>query len=419
MNQLSPITLIAIIFVAFFLAAVIIFYYCITRSNQDTNQQHLPQYLGNNHHHHTTNNHKTIIDTTIQNGLKISTDNPNEGDTSMQRTSSFSGSSTLLSEQLPFRSSSNMTLVSFSKTQTRSGKTRRKTCEIISRLRLNTIKWMAVTRVGTGGFSEVFHIVDETSKKSLAMKWIRIEQSVAKRRSSQALFKTFHFESELLSKLEHDNIITYFGRSIADNEMIIYLELAACGNLVNFISIYGKLHEYLIRRFSKDVLSALNYLHSLKIVHRDIKCTNLLVMNDGKIKVSDFGASCRLNETSYEQLDTQGTYNWMAPEMISFTKEKPYGTKVDIWSFGCCIIEMASGLSPWIETNKTEWALMYHIATYNKLPKLPESLSETAREFVLGHLVREAANRCTASELLGHTFLNHVPERDKVELKFI
>ena len=396
-DQMSPLILIAIIFVGFLLVTVIIFYHCATRTFQ-------------NEQHHANNNNTT------ESVSKISSKLAHHSiimETGIGRSSSLSGSSTLLSQDLPFRSSSNMTLVSF--TRSGNGNTRRKATEIIPRLRLTTIKWTAICRVGSGGFSEVFHIVDETTKKSLAMKWIRVERSVAKRRSSQALFKTFHFESELLSRIEHNNIITYFGRSIAENEMIIYLELAACGNLLNFISIYGKLPEYLLRRFSVNVLSALNYLHGLDIVHRDIKCQNLLLMNDGKVKVSDFGASCRLNETSSEQLDTQGTYNWMAPEMIKFTKKNPYDTKVDIWSFGCSLIEMASGMNPWVETNKYGVQLMYHIATYQVYPKIPDFLSETAKAFILKHLVREAENRPLASDLLEDEFILHVPEVDKVE----
>eukprot|EP01083_Nonionella_stella_P075388 204931_1 len=100
-----------------------------------------------------------------------------------------SGSSTMLST-LPYRSSSNMTLISFS------GDIRKKKTEIAPQLRFNTIKWVAICRVGAGGFSEVFHVIDECSKKSLAMKWVRVERSVANRASSQSLFKTFHFESE-------------------------------------------------------------------------------------------------------------------------------------------------------------------------------------------------------------------------------
>ena len=107
-------------------------------------------------------------------------------------------------------------------------------------------------------------------------------------------------------------------------------------------------------------------MHALNNVHRDIKCANLLVMSDGIIKVSDFGSSCRLSETNSEQLDTQGTYNWMAPEMITHDKQHPYDNKVDIWSFGCSLIEMCSSGMPWSEISKYGPQLMFHIATFNE-----------------------------------------------------
>ena len=224
--------------------------------------------------------------------------------------SSFDSHSGAMISDLPYRSSSNINLADFRNLHRRT--------ELVPAMKVSTMKWVALCRVGAGGYSEVFHVIDTRTKKSLAMKRVRIEKSVASRQPAQSLFKAFHFE------------------------------LSPCGDLLNVLSIYGAFCEHLIARFSVDVLSALNYLHSLSIVHRDIKASNLLMMADGTLKISDFGASCRFSETSSEQLDTQGTFNWMAPEAISFTEDAPYGIKVDIWSFGCTLIEMASGgEAPW------------------------------------------------------------------------
>ena len=310
---------------------------------------------------------------------------------------------------LPFRSSSNINL-----SDLRDLGVRRRT-ELVPALSVDTMKWVALCRVGAGGYSEVFHVIEQRTQKSLAMKWVRIEQSVASKQSAQSLFKCYHFESELLSKLDHRNVLSYFGRTVAENEMMLYLELAPCGNLLNVLSIHGPFCERLMARFSVDVLSALNYLHSLSIVHRDIKASNLLVMADGALKISDFGASCRFNETTSEQLDTQGTYNWMAPEVISFTEHTPYGLPVDIWSFGCTLIEMASGgVAPWTEINKFGPPLMFHIATFPETPAIPRNLSESATSFIAQHLVRNAEDRPTASDLLKHPFFSD-SEKSKVD----
>ena len=391
---ISPVVLIALIFVCVFVVTVVIFYLYTIRSISNSN----------------SDNH------TDTSSLHNSNDDEEEGRLSMASVDDYqTGSSTMLST-LPFRSSSNISLLSLIKNT--------KKC---IESKANSIRWIASSRIGSGGYSEVYHVIDECSKKSLAMKWIRIEKNMAKREASQSLFKTFHFESELLNKIDHPNIITYFGRSVAENEMTIYLELAPCGNLLNFISVYAananatsadtanhQLPEHLIRRFSIDVLSALNYLHSLTIVHRDIKCANLLVMNDGAIKVSDFGASCRLKETSSEELDTQGTYNWMAPEMISSTNENPYGDKVDIWSFGCCLIEMSAGSAPWTETNKYGPRLMYHIATFPDIPRLPKT-SDNLNLLMSNCLKRNPKDRLSAAELLSNSFLNDIADIDEVE----
>ena len=223
-NNLSPLFLIPIIGVCCFAIAAVI-YFLYTHST----------------HSNAQNNNNT---SSINVDESYNNDDDDDDDEDGLTGISMSSSTTTMLSSLPYRSSSNMTLNAFTDNISKHNGKNKQT-ELISELKLNTIKWIAICRVGTGGFSEVFHIIDKSSKKSLAMKWIKFERSVAKRRESQSVFKTFHFESEILNKINHQNIISYFGRSVADNQMIIYLELAPCGNLSHLISIYGKLPEYL------------------------------------------------------------------------------------------------------------------------------------------------------------------------------
>eukprot|EP01084_Bolivina_argentea_P156966 273520_1 len=164
MDDISPGIIIAIGFACIFVLTTIIFYLCITKSIENEEYEE-----------------KDITD--ISDTYTTTLDNDNNSIEAGVMSSIGSVSSSI--STLPYRSSSNMTLISFS------GEIGRKKTELVSELRLNTIKWVAICRVGAGGFSEVFHVIDKISKKSLAMKWIRIERSVSKRKSSQKLFKTF------------------------------------------------------------------------------------------------------------------------------------------------------------------------------------------------------------------------------------
>ena len=100
------------------------------------------------------------------------------------------------------------------------------------------------------------------------------------------------------------------------------------------------------------MLEGLNYLHMNNIIHRDLKCANILVDNNGIIKLSDFGASKKIiDQFVQENIDKEfvsksvkGSPYWMAPEVINKTG---HSMQADIWSLGCCVIEMLTGKPPW------------------------------------------------------------------------
>eukprot|EP00271_Cylindrocystis_brebissonii_P013031 TRINITY_DN32585_c0_g1_i1.p1 TRINITY_DN32585_c0_g1~~TRINITY_DN32585_c0_g1_i1.p1 ORF type:complete len:914 (+),score=118.85 TRINITY_DN32585_c0_g1_i1:396-3137(+) len=103
----------------------------------------------------------------------------------------------------------------------------------------------------------------------------------------------------------------------------------------------------------------------------------------------------------------RGTVSWMSPEAV---REEAQGTGVDIWSLGCCVLEMATGLPPWREVKGGLYAIMYAIACTSDLPQLPATLSSDARDFILRCLERDPSKRWTARDLLAHPFLASVPD---------
>ena len=135
------------------------------------------------------------------------------------------------------------------------------------------------------------------------------------------------------------------------------------------------------------MLEGLKYLHANGIIHRDLKCANVLVDNMGVIKLSDFGASKKLIQTIDEYGNSNehfaksviGSPYWMAPEVINKTG---HGIPADIWSLGCCILEMLTSLPPWKEHGTDAKQIMKVIASQGKPPIYPPNITNECREFL-------------------------------------
>ena len=152
----------------------------------------------------------------------------------------------------------------------------------------------------------------------------------------------------------------------------IFLEYVSGGSVRTLLDKFGPLNADLVRNYTRQLLCGVEYLHHNGIAHRDIKCANVLIGNDGVIKVADFGAAKRIargttfgnlsenDDSSVEKTDIEkieematnpnlrstrgvkGTPLWMAPEVIKESLASHGWKKADIWSVGCTVIEMLS-----------------------------------------------------------------------------
>jgi serine/threonine protein kinase len=117
----------------------------------------------------------------------------------------------------------------------------------------------------------------------------------------------------MLSRLRHPNIVQYYGSTIENGCLYIFLELVKMGSLQSILKKFQVFDEVIISTYTRQILEGLEYLHSKNTIHRDIKCGNILVDSNGQVKLADFGLAKQMNKalaTSFK-----GTPFYMAPEV--------------------------------------------------------------------------------------------------------
>ena len=277
------------------------------------------------------------------------------------------------------------------------------------------IKYMQGALIGQGSFGSVYLALHAMTGELMAVKQVEVPSSnsnseIDKRK--QNMVAALKREIDLLRDLQHPNIVQYLGSNSDEEHFNIFLEYVPGGSVAAMLNSYGQLQEPLIRNFVRQILNGLSYLHGRDIIHRDIKGANVLVDNKGKVKISDFGISKRVEVSALQpskngghvnRPSLQGSVFWMAPEVV---KQTSYTLKADIWSLGCLVVEMFTGTHPF--PNCSQLQAIFQIGNSSAKPTTPENASEEGKAFLAKTFENDQNKRPSADELLLDPFLKQI-----------
>ncbi|XP_021707055.1 myosin-IIIb isoform X2 [Aedes aegypti] len=291
------------------------------------------------------------------------------------------------------------------------------------RLSNPTERFELLDLIGEGTYGEVYSAKDKHTGRKYAVK---ILESIADN------IEEIEEEYLVLRDLsKHPNIPDFAGlflkrgATVEDDQLWFVLELCTGGSVTDLVQGLrnrgSRLTNNQIAYILRETVHALVFLHENHCMHRDIKGHNILLTENGHVKLVDFGVSSHLAATMARRNTSVGTPYWMAPEVIACEQQldQSYDSRCDVWSIGITAIELAEGDPPLCELHPMR--ALFQIPR-NPPPRLthPENYSAMLSDFISECLVKDLEQRPFSKELITHPFLKNVgPHVDQVryELK--
>ncbi|XP_052392554.1 serine/threonine-protein kinase 10 [Carassius gibelio] len=262
--------------------------------------------------------------------------------------------------------------------------------------------WEIIGELGDGAFGKVYKAQNKETGALAAAKVIETK--------SEEELEDYMVEIDILASCDHQYIVKLLDAFFYDNKLSIMIEFCPGGAVdATMLELDRGLEEPQIQVICRQMLEALQYLHSMKIIHRDLKAGNVLLTLDGDIRLADFGVSAKNTKTLQRRDSFIGTPYWMAPEVVmcETMKDAPYDYKADIWSLGITLIELAQIEPPHHELNPMRVLLKIAKSEPPTLER-PAKWSMEFKDFLKTALDRNPETRPTAAQLLDHPFVSSV-----------
>uniref|UniRef100_A0A1I8GSE8 Protein kinase domain-containing protein n=1 Tax=Macrostomum lignano TaxID=282301 RepID=A0A1I8GSE8_9PLAT len=251
--------------------------------------------------------------------------------------------------------------------------------------------WDNVRLLSRGGFAEIHEALTDKGIRC-AVKTLKLPLQLGDQRDKVQRETDRAIESEMnLCRLRHENIVKIFD--------IVQPEIATVVVFMELLD--GKTLEL--------ICSALSYMHNQPeksaVIHRDLNCSNIVILDDNKVKLIDFGLSHRLGTSISHSTasSVKGTLNFMAPELLGDDEKIVYSTASDVWAFGCAVYQMATGERPFEKIKNLN--RLIRTLKEQGAPLLPDSCSSLLKDFYASCVMRQRSERASAITLMKHEFL--------------
>ncbi|KAJ0798122.1 putative protein kinase WNK-NRBP family [Helianthus annuus] len=253
--------------------------------------------------------------------------------------------------------------------------------------------------LGAGAVKKVYRGFDQEEGRDVAWNQVKLRSF----NGDPSVLKRLLSEVELLQTLENENIIGLysFWRDVENSTLNFITEACTSGNLRDYRKKHRRVSVKAMKNWSRQILRGLEYLHTHEpcIIHRDLNCSNIFINgNIGKVKIGDLGLAAVVakNHAAHTLL---GTPEYMAPELY----EEDYNELVDIYSFGMCLLEMATMEIPYSECDSI--AKIYRKVTGGVMPQAFSKVNDLELKAFIMRCVGQPRARPSASDLLKDVFL--------------
>ena len=245
-------------------------------------------------------------------------------------------------------------------------------------------KYKKIRLLGKGGFARCYELLDEETHQTYAGKIIK-KSSLIKSRTKQKLIS----EIKIHKSVHHENIVKFYHYFEDIENVYILIELCYNQTLHELLKRRKKLTELETQYYVYYIIKALQYLHNLKIIHRDLKLANIFITENMQVKLGDFGLATQLEFDGERKHTLCGTPNYIAPEILE--GKTGHSFEVDIWSIGIILYILLIGKPPFETNNAKETYKRIRLKSYS-FPQ-GEKISEPARELIESILVLEPHKR--------------------------